>query len=75
MYLISEIVKGAFWALAAEPVLQMLGLGSIFAAWNIANKSNFSNDYFIKSESKAEYESEFFKDSSEEAEMYKEFKE
>ena len=36
MYLISAIVKGVIWAAAVEPVIQMLGLGSIFAAWNIA---------------------------------------
>ena len=36
MFAISATVKGIIWAVAAEPVVQMLGLGSIFAAWNIA---------------------------------------
>ena len=38
---INAIVKGVIWGAAAvEPVIQMLGLGSIFAAWNIAKKPN-----------------------------------
>ena len=51
MYLISAIVKGVIWAAAVEPVIQMLGLGSIFAAWNISKKSNLYDDFLIKSES------------------------
>ena len=39
LFAISAIVKGAFWAAAAaaEPLMQMLGIGTAFAAWNIAN--------------------------------------
>ena len=54
LYLISAIVKGAFWAAAAEPVLQILGLGSIFAAFNISKKHEFYDDFLLKSESKSE---------------------
>ena len=59
MFLISAMVKGVFWGAAAvEPVIQMLGLGSIFAAWNVASKSNLYDDFFIKSESKTTEEDE-----------------
>ena len=44
MFLISAIVKGIIWGAAAvEPIIQMLGLGSIFAAWNMAKQPQFSN--------------------------------
>ena len=36
----------------------MLGLGSIFAAWNIANKSYLYDDFIIKSESKTDTDEE-----------------
>ena len=38
MFCISAIVKGFIWAAAVEPVIQILGLGKLFAAWNIAKK-------------------------------------
>ena len=45
----SAIVKGIIWAAAVEPVIQMLGLGSVFAAWNIAKKLEIYDDFFIRS--------------------------
>ena len=52
MYCVSAIVKGAFWgAVAVEPVIQMLGLGSIFAAWNVAKKPGFDKIFNQDSES------------------------
>ena len=33
MFLTSAIVKGFIWAAAVEPMIQMLGLGSVFVAW------------------------------------------
>ena len=52
LFLISAIVKGVIWGAAAvEPVIQMLGLGSMLAAWNIAKKPNLIDDFLIKSES------------------------
>ena len=51
LFLISEFVKGVIWAAAVEPVIQMLGLGSIFAGWNIAKKPEIYDDFLIKSES------------------------
>ena len=45
LFAISAIVKGAFWAAAAvEPLMQMLGLGSALAAWNIAKNPADFND-------------------------------
>ena len=59
MFCISAIVKGVIWAAAVEPVLQMLGLGSIFAAWNISNKNmEIYDSFYIKSESKPTEEKE-----------------
>ena len=49
MFCISAIVKGAIWAVAVKPVIQMLGLGSIFTAWNIAKKSDVYDDHILKS--------------------------
>ena len=52
MFCISTIIKGVIWGAAAvEPVIQMLGLGSMLAAWNIAKKPNLIDDFLIKSES------------------------
>ena len=45
----SSIVKGIIWAAAVEPVIQMLGLGSVFAVWNIAKKHDTYDDLFIRS--------------------------
>ena len=56
MFCIVAIVKGVLWAAAVEPVMQMMGLGSIFAAWNIAKRSSFYDEYLIKSESKMKEE-------------------
>ena len=51
MLCIIAIVKGAIWgAIAVEPVIQMLGLGSVFAAWNMAKISKTFNDHIFKSE-------------------------
>ena len=36
----------------------MLGLGSIFAAWNIAKNSEIYDNHFIKSESKTDTDEE-----------------
>ena len=55
--LISENVKGVIWAAAVEPVIQILGLGSVFAAWNIAKTHNYSDNFIYKSESKLTEES------------------
>ena len=38
MFCISAIVKGVIWAAAVEPVIQILGLASIFAALNNTRK-------------------------------------
>ena len=52
MLTIIATVKGVFWgAIAVEPVIQMLGLGSIFAAWNMNKKSNIYDGHIFKSES------------------------
>ena len=52
LFAICTIVNGAFWAAAAEPVVQMLGLGSVFAAWNIAKQPNHFKDFLIKMDEK-----------------------
>ena len=45
MFAISAIVKGFLWGAAAvEPVIQILGLGSVFAAWNMIQMSENSSD-------------------------------
>ena len=49
----TAIAKGIIWAATIEPVMQMLGLGSIFAAWKIAKKSETYDNYFIRSEEKS----------------------
>ena len=42
LYLISVIVKGVIWGAAAvEPLIQILGIGSIFAAWNEAKTPEY----------------------------------
>ena len=51
MFGMCVIVKGIIWAAAVEPVIQMLGLGSLFAAWNISKKSNLYDDFLIKFDS------------------------
>ena len=48
MFAISAIAKGVIWAAAIEPVIQMLGLGSVFAAWNIAKQPKTFDDYIIQ---------------------------
>ena len=50
MFCISAIVKGVIWAAAVEPVIQMLGLGSVFAAWNISKKHELFTSSFVESE-------------------------
>ena len=50
MFAMTAIVKGMIWAAAVEPVMQMLGLGSIYAAWNIARKPETYDDILIRSE-------------------------
>ena len=56
MLCIISIVKGAIWGLAVvEPVIQMLGLGSVFAAWNMVKKSETYSDYIFKSEDDSDY--------------------
>ena len=52
MFCISAIVKGFVWTAAVEPAMQMLGLGSIFMAWNIAKNPNLYDDHILRSESK-----------------------
>ena len=56
MSLISALVKGVIWATTLEPVIQMLGLGSVFAAWNMAKQSDWIDDFYDRppSESKDE---------------------
>ena len=50
LFLISAIVKGVLWGAAAvEPLIQMLGIGSIFAAWNTSKKHNTDFDYGFSS--------------------------
>ena len=58
IFAIIVTVKGMFWAVAAEPVMQMLGLGSIFAAWNIAKNHKLYDDYVYKSEAEPAEEAE-----------------
>ena len=50
MFAMTAIVKGMIWAAAVEPVMQMLGLGSIFAVYNIATKPETYDGFFIRSE-------------------------
>ena len=46
LFLINVIAKGFIWGAAAvEPVIQMLGLGSIFAACKFAKESEESETY------------------------------
>ena len=47
MFGMSAVVEGIIWAAAAEPLIQMLGLGSIFAALKIAKKHEIYDDLFI----------------------------
>ena len=51
MFGMSAIVKGFIWAAAVEPVIQMLGLGSVFVAWNKAKDAEIDDEYdrFLKS--------------------------
>ena len=42
---ICTVVRGVIWAAAVEPVIQMLGLGSIFAACKFAKESEESETY------------------------------
>ena len=58
MFSMSAIVYGIIWAAAVEPVIQMLGLGSILTAWNIAKKPEIYDDIFIRSQSKPTKENE-----------------
>ena len=59
MFGMTAIVKGMFWGAAAvEPIMQVLGLGSVLAAWNIAKKPDIYDDFFIRSEQKTEQKTE-----------------
>ena len=46
LFMINAVVKGVIWAAAVEPVIQMLGLGSVFAAWNIAKEPELYDNLF-----------------------------
>ena len=48
MFAISSIVKGVLWAAAAEPVMQILGIGSMIAFFNVGRKPDLVNDVFAK---------------------------
>ena len=57
MFCISTIIKGVIWGAAAvEPVIQMLGLGSVFAAWNMAKQSDWIDDFYDRSPSESKDE-------------------
>ena len=45
LFSICAIVKGVLWAAAVEPIVKILGIGSVFAAWNIAKKPDNFEDF------------------------------